>query len=84
VEIFHVPRPARKQSLRRPRLRRGYAAKGGMPGAFCTGIVKNQQGSEAEVLQIEARAEFALPNFPQSRERSRKFKTQTSEFLTIP
>jgi hypothetical protein len=66
VQIFHVPRPARKLRLRRPRLRRGYAAFGGMPGAFCNGIVKNQQGlgfGSVEVWQIKASLGFSLLNF---------------------
>jgi hypothetical protein len=42
VKIFHVPRPARKLRLRRPRFA-GFAGFAGMPGAFCNGIVKNQQ-----------------------------------------
>jgi hypothetical protein len=50
VKNFHVPRPARA-SLADP-ASRGDAAYGGMPGAFCHGIVKNQQGSAAELLPI--------------------------------
>jgi hypothetical protein len=51
VKIFHVPRPARKRSLRRSRFA-GFAAEGGMPGAFCHGIVKNQQSFDSELWQI--------------------------------
>jgi hypothetical protein len=49
-----------------------------MPGAFCHGIVKNQQRSAAEVWQIKARGNFELPNFPQSRDRS------SGEKLAVP
>jgi hypothetical protein len=48
VKIFHSSRPARKRSLRRPRLRRGDAAEGGMPGACRNGIVKNLERSDSE------------------------------------
>jgi hypothetical protein len=34
-----------------------------MPGAFRTGIVKNQQGLAAEVLKIKASYESALLNW---------------------
>jgi hypothetical protein len=55
----------------------------GMPGAFCHGIVKNQQDSAAEALLIGSGEKIALPelihpviNHPH--------KTRTSEFPTIP
>jgi hypothetical protein len=54
VKILHVPRPARKRSLRQPRRSRGNAAFGGMPGAFYSGMVKNQRGLATEVLKIKA------------------------------
>jgi hypothetical protein len=54
VKNFHVPRPARKRSLRQPRRSRGDAAAGGMPGAFRSGIVKNQQRADPEPLHTKA------------------------------
>jgi hypothetical protein len=35
----------------------------GMPGAFCHGIVKNQQGLAAEVFHIGASAGFCTAEF---------------------
>jgi hypothetical protein len=49
LQNFHVPRPAASFARQTP-ASPGFAAFGGMPGAFCTGIVKNQQGSAAEPL----------------------------------
>jgi hypothetical protein len=63
VKIPNAPRPSRKLRLRRPRLRRGYAAAGGMPGAFYTGIVKNQERAATELLQIKARGRNAVSDF---------------------
>jgi hypothetical protein len=40
-----------------------------MPGAFCHGIVKNQQGLDSELLQISSCGSFALLNFHNSRDR---------------
>jgi hypothetical protein len=70
VENLHVPRPAGEQSSPKPRRSRGNAAFGGMPGAFCSGIVKNQQGSAAELLQIGRSENFALLYFSQFRGKS--------------
>jgi hypothetical protein len=44
---------------RRPRFA-GFAAYGGMPGAFCHGIVKVQQGSAAEPFPISSGAKSSL------------------------
>jgi hypothetical protein len=63
VQVPNLPRPARKRSLRRPRRSRGNAAFGGMPGAFCHGIVKNQQGLAAEVLKIGSGEKPATTEF---------------------
>jgi hypothetical protein len=59
VKNFHVPRPARKLRLRRPRFA-GFAGFAGMPGAFCNGIVKVLQGSAAEPLQTSS---VQIPHF---------------------
>jgi hypothetical protein len=48
VKNLHVPRPARA-SLADPGFA-GVMPLCGMPGAFCHGMVKNQQGSATEVL----------------------------------
>jgi hypothetical protein len=40
-----------------------------MPGAFCSGMVKNQQRSGAEVLKIKASLGSAVLNFSQSRDK---------------
>jgi hypothetical protein len=53
VKNLHVPRPARA-SLAAPGFA-GVMPLRGMPGAFCTGMVKNQQGFDSELLQIGAR-----------------------------
>jgi hypothetical protein len=82
VKNFHAPRPARKLRLRKPRIR-GVMPLRGMPGAFCHGIVKNQQGSATEALYINARENPALPHFSRSRDLSH-VKARTSEFPTIP
>jgi hypothetical protein len=42
----------------------------GMPGAFCTGIVKNQAASATELLQIGSSGDFALLDFLHSRDKS--------------
>jgi hypothetical protein len=49
---------------------RGYAAFGGLPGAFHTGMVKNQQGFATEALKIIISVKSALLNFPHSRDNS--------------
>jgi hypothetical protein len=51
LKNHHVPRPARKRSLRRPRLRRGDVGFADMPGACRNGIVKNQQRLDSELFQ---------------------------------
>jgi hypothetical protein len=83
VKVLNVPRPARKLRLRRPRFA-GFAAFGGMPGAFCHGIVKNQQGLAAELFPIGSGEGFALLNLAHSREKYRKCKIFTSAFHTLP
>jgi hypothetical protein len=40
-----------------------------MPGAFCHGMVKNQQGLAAEALQIGASAKPPLLNSQHSRDK---------------
>jgi hypothetical protein len=84
VKVQNVPRPAVERSSTKPRLCRGDAAFGGMPGAFCHGIVKNQQGSAAELLKTGSGGGFALPDFAQLCEKQTKCKPRTSEFRTIP
>jgi hypothetical protein len=69
VKVQNVPRQTLYLMLAPTRLRRGNAAAGGMPGAFCTGMVKVQQGFAAEVLQISRSERHALLNFCQSREK---------------
>jgi hypothetical protein len=58
----------------------GFAAAGGMPGAYYTGMVKNQQGSETGVLKISRSEGLALLNFSQSRDKSRKLNPSPASF----
>jgi hypothetical protein len=54
-----------------------------MPGAFYTGIVKNQQGSETELLQIGRSEKLELPNFSQSRDKASGESTERAARLAI-
>jgi hypothetical protein len=68
----------------RRRLRRRGRASPAAKRAFCHGMVKNQQRSAAEVLQISSSENLAVLNFVQSREKSSKCGIFSSEFHTLP
>jgi hypothetical protein len=77
VKVQNVPRVWRKlrSSLRAAAAGGARRASPAAKRAFCTGIVKNQQGSDTEVLHIGSSKKSALVNFAQSREKPCAFKT---------
>jgi hypothetical protein len=83
VRKRNLPRPARERSSPKSRRSRDYAAAGGMPGAFRTGIVKNQQGSASELLQIGRSERQAVLNLSQSRDKLSSEKLARSPRLVI-